>query len=287
MTSATLETIKSHHGKPEKHARGRLAAFSGKALGAAAAAWFVVAVAGQFIFVLYILSFYGGSALQGNLQAWNKVLPTGHVQGDTPGNIAIAIHVLIAAVVTIGGPLQLIPKIRTGFPRFHRWNGRVYIATVVVASVTGLFVVWTRSANNSFPQHLTISINAILILIAVWFALRHAVARKLAAHRRWAVRLFLVVSGSWFFRVILMFWIAVNGGPAGFDPKTFQGPALVAIGLLQYVLPLAMLELYFAAKTSAKPAALIATAGLVFALTGAMAVGIAVATMGMWLPNML
>jgi hypothetical protein len=287
MTIATLETINSNHGKPEKHARGTLFAFSGKALGAAATAWFIVAVAGQLIFVLYILSFYGSSALQGNLQAWNKVLPTGHVRGDTTGNIAIAIHVLIAAVVTIGGPLQLIAKLRASFPRFHRWNGRVYIATVVVASMTGLFVVWTRSANSSFLQHLTISINAVLILIAAWFALRHAVARQLAEHRRWALRLFLVVSGSWFFRVMLMFWIAVNGGPAGFDPKTFQGPALVAIGLLQYVLPLAMLELYFMAKSSARPAALISAAGLLFALTGAMAVGIAVATMGLWLPNML
>ena len=71
-----------------------------------------------------------------------------------------------------------------------------------------------------------------------------------------------------------------------FRSTTFQGPALVAIGLLQYVLPLAVLELYFFAKSSARPAARILAAGLVFALTGAMAVGIAVATMGMWLPNM-
>ena len=286
MTIASPNAVNSLHAKPKERAHGALSAFSGKALGAAATTWFVVAVAGQLIFVLYILSFYVSSALQGNMQAWNKVLPTGHVPGDTLGNIAIAIHVLIAAVVTIGGPLQLMAKIRAGFPRFHRWNGRVYIATVVVASISGLFVVWTRSANGSFLQHLTISINAVLILIAAWFALRHAVARRLAEHRRWALRLFLVVSGSWFFRVILMFWIALNGGPAGFDPTTFQGPALVAIGLLQYVLPLAVLELYFFAKSSARPAARISAAGLVFALTGAMAVGIAVATMGMWLPNM-
>lgn len=285
MTFVTLESACLIH-EQRQQVRSNVSAFSARALGAAATTWFAVALAGQLIFVLYILSFYGGSAVQGNMQEWNKVLPNGHVRGDTAGNIAIAIHVLIAALITIGGPLQLIAKVRSSFPRFHRWNGRVYLVTVVTASITGLFVVWTRSANGSVLQHLTISINAVLILLAAWFALRHALARRLVEHRRWALRLFLVVSGSWFFRVILMFWIAANGGPAGFDPKTFQGPALVIIGLLQYVLPLAVLELYFMAKSSARPVAHIATACLLFALTAAMAAGIAVAAMGMWLPNM-
>lgn len=285
MTFATLEPAGPVHVQRQQ-GPGALFAFAGKSLTAAAIAWFVVALAGQLMFVAYILAFYGSSAIQGNQAAWNKVLPTGHVPGDTIGNIVIAIHVLIAAIVTVGGPLQLIARIRTRFPRFHRWNGRVYITTVVVASITGLAAVWTRPAGGGFLQHVTISINAILILVAAWYTLHRAMAGRLADHRRWALRLFLVVSGSWFFRVILMFWIAVNGGPAGFDPKTFQGPALVIIGVLQYALPLAVLELYFMARAAARPGPRIATAGLLFALTGAMALGIAVATMGMWLPNM-
>ena len=286
MTISTLEPARPVHTPQRQRLRDSLAV-SGKALSAAATTWFVVATLGQLIFVAYILSFYATSALQGNLQGWNKVLQKGYIPGDTMGNIAVVIHILIAAIVTLGGPLQLIAKIRTGYPRFHRWNGRVYVVTVVVASITGLFAVWTRSASGSFLQHLTISINAVLILLAAWFALRHALARRLAEHRRWALRLILVVSGSWFFRVILMFWVAANGGPAGFDPVTFEGPALVIIGVLQYALPLAVLELYFMAQRSSRHTERYAVAGLLFVLTGAMAVGIAVASVGMWLPNML
>lgn len=251
----------------------------------AAGTWFSVAIAGQLLFVLYILSFYGGSAVTGDFAAWNKILPRGHVPGDSIGNVAMAVHVLIAAVITVGGALQLLPALRARFPAFHRFNGRLYIATVVVASLSGLFLVWTRSGNPSVLQHITISINAVLILIAAWYSVRHAMAGRLAAHRRWALRLFLVVSGSWFFRVILMFWIVINGGPAGFDPATFTGPALVAIGLLQYLLPLAVLELYFAAQASGQPRVRTAVAVLLFGLTAAMGVGIGVATMGLWWPN--
>lgn len=256
-------------------------------LSRAAATWFVVAVVGQLMFVIYILSFYASSAIIGNFAAWNKILPRGHVAGDTMGNVAMAIHVLIAAIVTVGGCLQLIPALRARFPAFHRWNGRLYLVTVVTASLTGLLLVWTRSGVNSFWQHMTISINAVLILVAAWYSVRHAMAGEIAAHRRWALRLFMLVSGSWFFRVILMFWIAINAGPAGFDPATFTGPALVVIGFMQYLLPLAVLEIYFAAQQSGDGRARTGTAVLLFILTAAMAVGIAVATVGMWLPNIL
>ena len=96
----------------------------------------------------------------------------------------------------------------------------------------------------------------------------------------------MVVSGVWFFRVGLMFWIAVNRGPVGFDPRTFQGPALVALGFLQFLLPLAVLELYFMAKEGGSPLARIAMSGVLMLFTLAMGLGIVVATMGMWLPHM-
>ena len=67
-------------------------------------------------------------------------MPTGHIAGDTMGNVAMVIHILIAAVVTLGGPLQLIPRVRASFPAFHRWNGRVETTTVVVTSITGLYL---------------------------------------------------------------------------------------------------------------------------------------------------
>ena len=57
----------------------------------------------------------------------------------------------------------------------------------------------------------------------------HANAQRmqlLDVHRRWAIRLFLAVSGVWFFRVGLMFWIGANQGAVGFDPASFTGPAL-------------------------------------------------------------
>lgn len=259
---------------------------SHKALAGAAVAWFAVAASGQAIFLLYILVLYGVSLLTGDFGAWNRMMPRGIVEGDVAGNTATVVHVLIAAVVTASGALQLIPAIRTRFRGFHRWNGRIYLLTVTVASLSGLWLVWNRSQLGGLVQHIAMTINAVLILVAATLVLRHALARRMEAHRRWALRLFMLASGVWFFRVGLMFWIAINGGPVGFDPATFRGPALDIMTFLQYLLPLALLEIYFRAKESKSRTMRLSTAGVLVVMTLAMGAGIGMATITMWLPNL-
>ncbi len=257
-----------------------------KVLNMAVTTWFVVAVAGQWMFAYYTLFFYGSSTLYGNIEKWNQVLPHGYVAGDMLGNVIVGIHVLLAGIILIGGPLQIIPQIRTYAPSFHRWSGRIYIFIAFVMSLSGLIMVWTRGTVGGMSQHISISINAVLIMACALLSIRYAMAREFKKHRIWALRLFLVVSGVWFFRVGLMFWLFINKGPVGFDMKTFQGPFLTFLAFSQYLLPLAILELYLRAKNSSNPIFRFATSALLFLATVIVGVGAFVATMGMWLPRL-
>lgn len=267
---------------PGELARG---SFADAALRAAARFWFLVAVTGQWIFVYYIAAHFGSSALQGNFEAWDH-LPHGYVAGDTIGNTALLGHLLFAATITFGGPLQLAPQIRTRFPVLHRWLGRTYVLTAFIMGFTGLYLSWSgRTVVGDVSQHIAISINGVLIIVCAAMAWSRAAARDFAAHRRWALRLFLVVSGVWFFRVGLMFWLAINNGPAGFDPKTFTGPFLTFLAFAQYLLPLAVLEIYLRASGRSSAAVRFTTAAGLLALTAAMGVGVFAAATGMWLPR--
>ena len=256
------------------------------ALSAAATFWFAATVIGQLVFAAYIVALYGGHGIRGNFQGWNAVMSHGHVPGDGVGNLATGIHLLLAAVIMLGGALQLLPQLRRIAPRAHRWNGRVYLAGAVLAALSGIYMLWWRGAVGDVVQHIGISLNAVLVLLFAGMTLRRALQRDIAAHRRWALRLFLAVSGVWFFRVGLMFWLAVNGGPAGFDPGSFTGPFLSFLAYAQYLLPLAVLEGYLRSRDSGSAPARWTMAALLSLLTVAMGVGIAVASMGMWLPRM-
>lgn len=258
-----------------------------KLLNMAVRTWFVITTIGQWAFGGYIIAFYGKSTASGDLAKWNEVLPHGYVKGDWPGNLVVGVHVLLAAVLVLGGPLQLLPFVRRSAPLFHRWLGRLYVTTAIIVATGGLVMVWTRGAVGDRVQHVSISIQTIYIVLFAALAWRCARARRFDQHRKWALRLFMVVSGVWFFRIGLMCWLVLNGGPAGFDPRTFSGPFLTALAILVYALPvsLGMLELYFYAEKTRKHGPITAVALLILIVTALMAVGIFGAIAGMWLPR--
>lgn len=258
-----------------------------KALARTMAAWLGVALLGQLFFVTYVLGFYGRHAAQGRPELWNKVLPHGWVAGDVLGNAVLAGHLLFTVVILLGGALQLWPLLRRHVPALHRWNGRLYLLSALLLSVGGLVMVWTREGVGlgGTGQRLGISLNALLIVAFAWLGWRAARTRRLDAHRRWMLRLFLVVAGVWFFRIGLMLWLIVNRGPVGFDPETFEGPFLIFLSFAQTLLPLAVLEAVLRVQACGRPALQAATAAGLALLTLATAVGIAAAGMLMWLPR--
>ena len=252
-------------------------------LKAATRFWFGVTVIGQLAFGFAVASFYGMTALRGDYHAWK--FTHGFVPGVTPGNWAVVMHVITAAIIMLAGAIQLVPQVRNRFPAFHRWNGRVYMLSTVALSVAGLYMHWVRGSVGDVWQHIGGTVNALLIWLCAGLALRYALARDFRTHRRWALRLFLVVSASWFIRIMLFLTFLIFKGPVGFDPATFTGPYLTFLSFAQYGIPLAVLELYFFVQD--RPGALrrVAMAGLLFVLTLVMAGGLFAVTMAIWVPQ--
>ncbi len=255
--------------------RRSLQNFAGKALKTSAVFWFVPALIGQWFFAYHIAVVYIGTAFAGNTAAWNKRLFVGLVAGDLVGNVALAVHLFIAFVITIGGTLQLIPQIRNYAPAFHRWNGRLYIVIAFVASLAGIYMIWTRDTfGGILINDISVSLDAVLIMVFAAIAVRYAMARKIDVHRRWALRTFMVVSGVWFTRVIYAFLSIVTQGRTPGVTDDMSGPTNIVIGFASYLLPLAVLELYFLAQRSPSVFAKFAAAALVFAAAVATGIGV-------------
>lgn len=248
--------------------------------------WFVTAAVGHWIFLAYILIvFYPPIAQYGLEGLKDSHLPEGFRLDDTLGNLFAVSHVLLAAIIIGGGPLQFIPAIRRRFPKFHRRLGRSYLITAVISSIIGLYMVWTRGDIGNVVTRLGISGDALLIIAFAIFTVRHAVARQLDEHRRWAMRLFLVCGAVWFFRVALMAWAMIMGG-IGIEWESFTGPFLNVLGFAQYLLPLLMLEWYFYCQRQASTGVKMAFVLTLGVLTIYMAIGIFAASIILWLPRM-
>ena len=247
--------------------------------------WFVVTTVGQWLFVAYLVTFYGGTLLRGETGEWDAFLPHGIIPGDHIGNAALSAHVALAVVITAGGPLQLMPMVRTQFPMLHRWIGRLYLTTAVITSVSALYLLWVRNAHSgSAAQKTGLTLDAALIFVCAAMTLREALARRLVAHRRWAIRLFLVASGSWFFRVGVFFSMIANHGPFGFNGDTFEGPFLTFMSVAEWLLPLALFELYTVIQRRGRVYERIGMASALLLMSIVTGVGVFGVLMGAWLP---
>lgn len=258
--------------------------FESRALPWAARAWFSVALLGQWTFAVYIARVLVWPLAFGDPAAVNRTgLITGHVPGDISGNAALLGHVLCALVLNLLGLLQFVPQLRQRWPGWHRTAGRSFMVLALAGAISGLYLTWGRGSRLGDLSAIAISLNGVLIVIAVAMAWRLARQRRFAEHRRWAIRAFLLVSGVWTLRLGLMAWIILNRGPRGMTAR-LDGPFDSVWVFGCYLLPLAIAELYFRAERAGSGAQQ-AVAALLLAGAGLTALGGFGALKFMWAPH--
>jgi len=252
-------------------------------LDAAARLWFVSALIGQWAFLYYIAGFYDVATLRGNFALWNKNthLLKGYVAGDTAGNLAFAFHVLLAAIVTFGGALQLISQARPRLHSVHRWNGRLFLLTALGGALSGLYMIWVRGSRANLTAGLATSLDAALIIAFAVLAWRAARARAFTTHRRWALRTWIVASGVWFQRVGIFGWTTFDPAAIGMN-KNFDGWFDLSWAFGCYLLPLAILELYLRVKDRGGTRSRYIMAAGILLLTAVMAFGSYAAYVFVW-----
>ena len=236
--------------------------------------WFVTTLVGQWFFFYYIMAFYGFSVINDNMQIWNRWEPMGSTPfkaGDFSGNLAFAAHAIGAGIVAFGGALQLIPKVRNSFPRFHKINGYVYLTTVFCLAVSGFYLVWIRDPDPITISGIGTSINGFLILGFAYFTVSRAIKKDIASHRQWALRLFLVSNAQWILR-LGVFSYMITGTMLGTSPA-FGDPFFAIWTFGCFIFPLLTLQLYFYAKGKVSNSIKFVTSGFMLVVTLLMMIG--------------
>ncbi|HEX7309221.1 DUF2306 domain-containing protein [Lentzea sp.] len=105
----------------------------------------------------------------------------------TPGYYtSLVIHAVPAGIALITGPWQFIPKLRVRYPRLHRVTGRVYLISVVAASLAAVYS--SAVTKSGFALQV-----AFFVLIVAWLftaakAYRTIRRGEVQLHRVWMIR---------------------------------------------------------------------------------------------------
>lgn len=238
--------------------------------------WFIIFLAGQLAFSYYLVSFYGLPLVDGDTSTWNSnplLRSKPSAAGESFSTAMFGVHALGAAIVSLGGALQLVPIVRRKAPAFHRWNGRLFLVTVTALSLTGFYLVWVRGPMPTPIFDSPLSVNGLLILSFAALTVKHAISRKIDVHERWAMRLFLVANAQWFLRVGVFGYLTASQ-MIGRQPSFEVDPFIQFWQWGCFLVPLAGLQIYWWAGKYGNAFVQRLTAASIVLVTAVMGAGI-------------
>ena len=118
----------------------------------------------------------------------------------------LAVHVIFGPVALALGAIQFFPRLRARWPALHRWTGRIYVAAVGLAGLSGLLI--APSVPGGLVSTAGFGLLAMSWLGATVLAFAHARARRIAAHRRWMIRSFALTFAAVTLRIYLPMFFA-------------------------------------------------------------------------------
>lgn len=157
-------------------------------------------------------------------------------------NAAIFAHMLAGALITALAPLQLIGPLRRRWPAVHRAAGHAIVAGSLIAGAGGLVYIALRETVGGPLMDWGFGLYGVLLILCAVQTQRHGRAGRMAEHRDWALRLFVLAVGSFLYRVHYGLWYLATDGL--WTAEGFSG-AFDRVQIFAFYLPyLALVELW-------------------------------------------
>ncbi|MDP1421455.1 DUF2306 domain-containing protein [Peribacillus simplex] len=104
--------------------------------------------------------------------------------------LMIRVHIILAIIALLTGPLGIIKRLRLKSLTFHQWNGRVYVLSIVVNFIPGLYV--SFFATGGWPSTIGFFILNTLWLITTIFGYIYIKRKDVLRHSQWITRSFFL-----------------------------------------------------------------------------------------------
>ena len=108
-------------------------------------------------------------------------------------------HVIFGVIAILVGPFQFSNKLRAKYLVFHRRMGYVYLISILLGSIAGMALALTSKVNLTYKMGLFFL--AVAWLLTSGFALFFIIRRKVAQHKEWMIRSYVVTFAFVFFRL--------------------------------------------------------------------------------------
>lgn len=121
--------------------------------------------------------------------------------------VDVPLHFFLGGLALALAPLQLNAWLRRRWPALHRLTGWLYVACVLIGSVTGLTL--AMHAQGGVPSRASFILMAILWPCLTGIGIQRAIVGDIAGHRRWMCRSVALTYSAVTLRLILGIGVGV------------------------------------------------------------------------------
>lgn len=170
----------------------------------------------------------------------NRVFETGRLFS----NVSISTHMIFGAALTALAPLQLLLGWSRKWMKAHRIIGYCFTVAAVLTSFGGFTYVLIHGTTGGQPMNIAFSVYGALLLLATYQTIQQVRNKNILKHNEWALRLFILAMGSWFYRVCYGVYFTIDPSGSGHS-NDFHGLFDLIMNFGFFLPPLLMLEGYF------------------------------------------
>lgn len=122
--------------------------------------------------------------------------------------LAFVLHIWGASAALALGAVQFFARFRAKYPVVHRWVGRLYGGSILIAGVAGFII--ALGAEGGVIARLGFGLLAILWVGVTFNAVRLARRLRIAEHRRWMIRSFALTFAAVTLRLYMLGFVGAG-----------------------------------------------------------------------------
>lgn len=129
--------------------------------------------------------------------------------------LPITVHIIAGMLFGLLGPFQFVQGIRRRHPQWHRWTGRIFVASGAIAAIAALWMNHYFPSFGGVAKYTSNMFFSIGLLFALGVALRAVMRGDIHSHRAWMMRAYAIGLGVATQRLLLMPYFFAFGIPEG------------------------------------------------------------------------
>lgn len=164
--------------------------------------------------------------------------------GKPFSNMSISTHMLFGAALTALAPLQLLTGWSRKWMKGHRLIGYFFALAAILTSIGGFVYVGIHGTTGGTPMDIAFTVYGVFLLVTTYQTIHFVRQKNILKHNEWALRLFILAMGSWFYRICYGFYFTLDPSGRG-HTDAFDGSFDSIMNFGFFIPPLLLLEIYF------------------------------------------